>query len=225
VQYDKQKLNPCENIRKDDINNVVVSEYKVSTPSEYTTFSLDDMREIICKCNKCNLCNTRKNVVFGEGNIHARLMFIGEGPGADEDITGRPFVGRAGQLLDKIITAMEMKRGDVFIGNIVKCRPPQNRVPMPEEMSVCLPYLLKQIDCIRPEVIVLLGATALHGFIDPKAAITKSRGIWRKLIIDDSYEIWTMPTFHPAALLRDPNKKKAVWEDMKMVMKKLEENA
>ena len=225
MQYDKQKLNPCENIRKDDINNVVVSEYKVSTPSKYTTFSLDDMREIICKCNKCNLCNTRKNVFFGEGNIHARLMFIGEGPGADEDITGRPFVGRAGQLLDKIITAMEMKREDVFIGNIVKCRPPQNRVPMPEEMSVCLPYLLKQIDCIRPEVIVLLGATALHGFIDPKAAITKSRGIWRKLIIDDSYEIWTMPTFHPAALLRDPNKKKAVWEDMKMVMKKLEENA
>ncbi len=195
----------------------------VDTCADYADLLLEQMKDVIGECRKCRLCETRNNVVPGEGNEHARLMFIGEGPGADEDMTGRPFVGKAGQLLDKIILAMGMNREDVFIGNIVKCRPPQNRVPSPDEMSICLPYLLRQIDCIRPKVIVLLGATALHGLINPKASITKSRGIWTKIIIDNSYEIWTMPTFHPAALLRDPLKKRDVWEDMKMVMKKLEE--
>lgn len=197
--------------------------FNLDTCADYADLSLEQMKEVIRKCQKCRLCETRNNVVPGEGNEHARLMFIGEGPGADEDMTGRPFVGKAGQLLDKIILAMGIKREGVFIGNIVKCRPPQNRVPSPDEMSTCLPYLLRQIDCIRPKVIVLLGATALHGLISPKASITKSRGIWTKISLDHSYKIWTMPTFHPAALLRDPLKKRDVWEDMKMVMKKLEE--
>lgn len=168
------------------------------------------------QCRRCGLGSTRTNAVPGEGNPQARIMFIGEGPGAEEDAQGRPFVGAAGRLLDRIIAAMGLKREEVFIGNVVKCRPPSNRVPEPEEMRACMPYLARQIELIRPSVIVLLGATALKGMIDPNAGITRMRGQWL-----ERGGIMVMPTFHPAALLRDPSKKAPVWEDMKKVMARM----
>lgn len=171
----------------------------------------------VAACKKCSLCETRTNTVPGQGHARPDLMFIGEGPGADEDAQGLAFIGRAGQLLTKIIEAMGFTRDDVFIGNIVKCRPPGNRVPSPEEMEKCLPYLKEQIAILQPRVIVCLGATAIKGLFGPDLpGITKIRGQWR------SYEgIEVMPTYHPAYLLRNPPAKKEVWEDMKTVMARL----
>lgn len=168
----------------------------------------------ISSCSKCRLHSTRINTVPGEGNLDAQLMFIGEGPGADEDVKGRPFVGAAGRLLDNIISAMGMHREDVFIGNIVKCRPPENRLPEKDEIDSCMPYLDKQISIIKPKIVVLLGSTAYKAIIEEgREGITKARG---KIIeVDD---IMYMPTFHPAALLRDPSKKMDVWSDMKKVL-------
>ena len=186
--------------------------------------TMDEYSALMAKMSVCQLCElskTRCNVVPGEGDINSPLMFIGEGPGADEDASGRPFVGRAGQLLTKIIEAMGYKREEVYIANIVKCRPPNNRVPTDQERNLCLPYLFAQIELIKPKVIVLLGATALHGLIDPKLPITKSRGKWLIFDTGASGAIKVMPTFHPAALLRDPNKKIPVWEDMKRVMEEI----
>jgi len=158
-------------------------------------------------------------VVFGEGHPDAEIFLIGEGPGRDEDLTGRAFVGRSGQLLDKILAACGFNRKDhVFIGNILKCRPPGNRVPLPEERAACLPFLLKQIEIIHPKIIILLGATALNGLVDPKLRITKVRGSWIKW-----NDLWTMPTFHPSALLRNPNLKRETWEDFKKVVFKYRE--
>jgi uracil-DNA glycosylase len=171
----------------------------------------------IAACQKCGLCATRTNTVPGQGNPHPELMFVGEGPGADEDEQGLAFVGRAGQLLTKIIEAMGLTRDEVFIGNIVKCRPPGNRVPEPEEMEACIPYLKEQIALLKPKVIVCLGATAVKGFfgVEP-VGITKIRGNWR------TFEgIDVMPTYHPAYLLRNPNMKKDVWTDMKEVLRRL----
>ena len=170
-------------------------------------------------CTKCSLSNSRTKVVFGEGNPEADILLIGEGPGYDEDIKGLPFVGRSGQLLDKILSACGFNRKEhVFIGNIVKCRPPQNRAPLPEERLACIPYLLKQIELINPKIIILLGATALQGLIDPNARISIERGNWKT---------WNnrlvMPTYHPAALLRNQNLKKDVWEDFKKVVLKYRE--
>lgn len=144
------------------------------------------------------------------------ILFVGEGPGADEDAQGRPFVGRAGQLLTKMIEAMGYERADVFIANVVKCRPPNNRAPLPEEMERCHPYLKQQIALIKPTVIVGLGATALKGLLGKTAGITRLRGTWQE------YEgIKLMPTFHPSYLLRDPSKKKEVWQDLQSVLKEL----
>jgi DNA polymerase len=154
--------------------------------------------------------------VFGVGNPQAELMFIGEAPGADEDAQGEPFVGRAGQLLTKIIEAMGLSRSEVYIANVLKCRPPENRVPLPEETASCLPYLEKQIETIRPKVIVALGATALRALLDIQIGITKMRGNWYTY-----RDIPIMPTFHPAYLLRNPPAKREVWEDMKAVLRKL----
>jgi uracil-DNA glycosylase len=169
------------------------------------------------RCKKCGeLARTRQNVVFGVGNPHAELMFIGEAPGADEDAQGEPFVGRAGQLLTKIIEGMGLKRSEVYIANVLKCRPPENRVPLPEETASCLPYLEKQIEMIRPKVIVALGATALRSLLDIQIGITKMRGNWYTY-----RDIPIMPTFHPAYLLRNPPAKREVWEDMKAVLRKL----
>ena len=177
--------------------------------------ALDEIAREVAGCNACRLCGSRTNTVPGEGSPMAQLMFVGEGPGANEDLQGRPFVGKAGELLTKIIEAMQFRREEVFIANVVKCRPPGNRQPELDEMETCLPYLERQIALIRPRVIVALGKTALMGLLPEhrRSAITKVRGEWMEL-----RGIALMPTFHPAYLLRSPNQKKFVWEDMKRVM-------
>ena len=174
--------------------------------------SLEAIREDIGDCRRCKLHEHRKTIVFGEGNPHAKLVFVGEGPGADEDASGRPFVGRAGQLLDKIIVAIGLKREDVYIANIVKCRPPENRTPERDEVDTCEPFLWRQLGFIRPEVIVALGSPAFQCLLRTREPITRARGEWREW-----NGIKVMPTFHPAFLLRSPEKKREVWEDMKKV--------
>lgn len=167
-------------------------------------------------CTMCPLHAGRTQTVFGTGSPAARLMFVGEAPGRDEDLQGEPFVGRAGELLTKIIEGMGLARRDVYIGNIAKCRPPENRAPMPDEMAACLPYLEEQIALIRPEVIVALGKVAVEGLLNVKEGITRVRGRWL------AYRgIAVMPTFHPAYLLRNPSAKREVWEDMKAVLDRL----
>ncbi len=178
--------------------------------------TLEHLCETVRHCRNCPLCETRLNAVPGEGNPHARLMFIGEGPGADEDRQGRPFVGPAGQLLDKMILAMQFKREEVYIANIVKCRPPRNRAPMPEEAQACIGYLEHQIRMIKPEVIVLLGATAAHFLLRREEGIMRLRGRWLEF-----NGIPVMPTFHPAFLLRQESAKREAWEDLKQVMRRL----
>jgi DNA polymerase len=170
--------------------------------------------------NACVLCadlaTCRQNVVFGVGNTRTELMFVGEAPGADEDREGEPFVGRAGQLLTKMIQAMGYKRSEVYIANILKCRPPNNRPPLPEEMERCLPFLRQQIALIRPKVIVCLGATAVRGLLAVETSISRMRGNWY------SFEgVEVMPTFHPAYLLRNPSAKREVWQDLQAVMARL----
>lgn len=163
-------------------------------------------------CTRCPLYQGRTNIVHTDGNRKARLMFVGEAPGADEDAQARPFVGRAGQLLTKIIEAIGLKREDVLIGNVNRCRPPANRPPTPEEASMCKPFLLREIAAVQPEVIVVLGNTAMRNLLDLKQGITRVRGQFQ-----DYQGVKVMPTFHPAYLLRDPTKKKETWEDLKKV--------
>jgi len=184
-----------------------------------------ELQKRVMACVKCpNLAAARTTVVFGVGNLDAELMFVGEAPGADEDLQGEPFVGKAGQLLTKIIETMALQRGDVYIGNILKCRPDTpgqtagNRKPTPEEMVTCIPYLHEQIDLIKPKVLVALGATAVEGLLGKTVGITKLRGNWQ------TYRgIPLMPTYHPAYLLRNQAlaEKRRVWEDMLQVMEKL----
>jgi len=174
--------------------------------------SLEAIREDIGECVRCKLHEHRTKIVFGEGNPAAKLVFIGEGPGADEDATGRPFVGRAGQLLDKIIQAIGLKREDVYISNVVKCRPPGNRTPERDEVATCEQFLFRQLALISPKVIVALGSPAFQCILRTKETITKARGEWR-----DWNGIKVMPTFHPAYLLRSPDKKREAWDDMKKV--------
>jgi len=167
-------------------------------------------------CTKCELHKTRKSVVFGEGNPYAEIFVIGEGPGHDEDVQGKPFVGKSGQLLDKIFEAAGFNREEnLFIGNVVKCRPPNNRVPSPVEKEKCLPFLHKQLNFVKPRIIIILGSTALTGIIDPDLRISKVRGEWIKW---NNY--FVMPTYHPSALLRNQELKKLVWEDIKKVVEK-----
>jgi DNA polymerase len=176
--------------------------------------SLDELQEMVRECSRCGLRAGCSGAVFGEGNPGAAVMLIGEGPGADEDRIGRPFVGKAGQLLDKILGAAGMDRlTDTFIANVVKCRPPGNRAPRAEETERCLPWLYRQVELIAPRIIVLMGSTALQNLISPDARITKMRGKW---LVSKS-GIMIMPTFHPAALLRDAGKKRPVWEDFQQV--------
>ncbi len=174
---------------------------------------LKDIRGEIGDCKRCKLHTGRTNLVFGVGNPNADLMFVGEAPGRDEDVKGEPFVGRAGQLLTKIIEAIDLSRDDVYIANVIKCRPPQNRNPEPDEVETCEPFLFSQIDAIQPRVIVALGSFAVRTLLrDDKTPISKLRG--RQY----SYRGTTLiPTFHPAYLLRSPDKKKYVWADMKQV--------
>ncbi|KNZ68432.1 phage SPO1 DNA polymerase-related protein [Thermincola ferriacetica] len=174
-----------------------------------------DLKQLSLLARDCCRCGLRagcRGVVFGKGNPDAHLMFIGEGPGAEEDRQGLPFVGAAGQLLDKIILAGGWQLNEVYIANIVKCRPPGNRTPAPQEADACKPWLEKQIALIKPKIIVLLGSVAIQNIIDRGARITRDRGRWY-----EKNGIRIMPTFHPAALLRDPAKKRPVWEDIKKV--------
>lgn len=174
--------------------------------------NLDDLRKTVLECHRCDLRKGCKGVVFGEGDSHAPLMLVGEGPGAVEDELGRPFVGTAGKLLDRILEAAGFQRGEVYIANIVKCRPPGNRLPTPEEAARCLPNLRAQIRIISPRMMICLGALSTQVLVDSKARITTARGTWHER---DGVRV--MPTFHPAALLRDPSKKRFVWEDFKKV--------
>jgi DNA polymerase len=177
--------------------------------------SFEQMQNEVNNCRRCRLCDSRTNTVFGEGNPETELMFIGEGPGRDEDEQGRPFVGKSGQLLTKMINAMGYERKDVYIANIVKCRPPNNRNPLPDEAEMCLPFLLRQIEIIKPKVIILLGAVPLKYLLN-KTGITKLHGEWF-----DFSGIKTIASFHPAFLLRDPRQKKHAWADLQKAMKVL----
>jgi DNA polymerase len=174
------------------------------------------LRRRVESCNGCPLYESRNNVVIGEGDPNAELMFIGEAPGAEEDRQGRPFVGRAGKLLTRIIESIGLKREDVYIGNILKCRPPSNRNPLPEEIERCLPYLMEQIGMIRPGVICTLGKFASQTLLSSKTPISRLRGEFH-----DFHGIKLMPTYHPAFLLRNPSAKKEVWEDMKKIAAEL----
>ncbi|MFH0761614.1 MAG: uracil-DNA glycosylase [Bacteroidota bacterium] len=177
------------------------------------------MDEAVRACERCELHRKRTQAVFGVGNPFSELMVIGEGPGEEEDRQGLPFVGKSGQLLDKILAAGGFSRDEnVYIANIVKCRPPDNREPSPEERSACFPYLEEQIRMIRPSIIILLGSTALKGLLDPEGKITRVRGKWQMW-----NDIWVMPTYHPSALLRNPELKKDSWEDIKEVVRKYRE--
>ena len=174
--------------------------------------TLPELEQAMAGCKRCVLHEHRTTIVFGEGDPKARLMLVGEGPGANEDTTGRPFVGVAGQLLDRILWAAGFAREEVYIANVVKCRPPGNRLPEPSEVAACFPCLLTQIRLIKPSLIVCLGALATQSLVDSRAKITKVRGEWY-----EKAGMKVMPTFHPAALLRDPSKKKPVWDDFKKV--------
>ena len=174
------------------------------------------LHQEIAACDRCELSRTRTNLVFGDGNARARLMFVGEAPGQDEDEQGLPFVGRAGQLLTKIIEAMGMKRADVYIANILKCRPPHNRPPLPHEVDACSGVVRRQIELISPKVICTLGKFASQALLSTEAPISTLRGRFH-----DYNGIMVMPTYHPAYLLRNPAEKKTVWEDMKKIMKVL----
>lgn len=178
--------------------------------------SLADLQQAIQGCLTCPLGPGRLKFVFGEGHPQARLLFVGEGPGRDEDLQGRPFVGKAGDLLDKMIGAIGLKREDTYITNVVKCRPPDNRTPSPEEASACLGYLHRQIELIQPGVIVTLGATPLRELVGISAGITRVRGQWQRVNMGGR-EIPVMPTFHPAYVLRQytPEVRRAVWEDLR----------
>ena len=172
----------------------------------------DDLKKSIAECKKCRLCTNRTNIVLGEGNINAKIMFIGEGPGADEDKQGLPFVGKAGQLMNKAFQALGINREEIYIANIVKCRPPSNRVPEEDEAQACLNYLRNQVVLIKPEIIVLLGSTALKNILGKEYGITAVRGKWM-----EKNGIKYMPTWHPAALLRDETKKISFWQDLKLL--------
>lgn len=176
--------------------------------------SLEDVRTHLGDCRRCKLCRSRTNIVFGTGNPQARLMFIGEGPGQEEDRAGEPFVGAAGQLLNRIIEAIRLRRSDVYIANVVKCRPPGNRLPEPDEIATCSPFLQRQIAAIRPWFICTLGGCAAQTLLNTSEPVSRLRGRFL-----DYQGIRVLPTFHPAYLLRHPEKKREVWEDMKLLMK------
>ncbi|MDE0299307.1 MAG: uracil-DNA glycosylase [Candidatus Poribacteria bacterium] len=185
-------------------------------PSPFAGFDISRLRDEAMACERCELHATRNTVVFGTGNDKADLMFVGEAPGADEDQQGEPFVGRAGQLLTKIIMAMGLTRDDVYIANIIKCRPPGNRNPKPVEIETCEPFLLKQVELIQPKVICALGSFAAQALLHTDEKISRLRGRFH-----DYHGAKLMPTYHPAFLLRNPHSKREVWEDMKKVMAEL----
>jgi DNA polymerase len=185
-------------------------------PAARREAALKALRKEIGDCTRCPLHEGRNKLVFGDGDANARLMFVGEGPGADEDAQGLPFVGRAGQLLNNMITAMGLARDEVYIANVVKCRPPSNRVPAPEEATTCAPFLFRQIDVVRPEVLVALGATAATYLLGQRQPLAGLRGR-----VHAFRETKLIVTYHPAYLLRDPRQKRAAWEDLQIAMHEL----
>lgn len=202
-----------EKVKKVQKSNTKVKSKKSQNNEETLAAICTDMTH----CNLCSLGNTRKNIVFGVGNPYAKLVFVGEAPGADEDEQGLPFVGRAGQLLTKIIEAMGLSRQEVYICNILKCRPPQNRNPLPDEIAACEPFLKQQLKIISPQIICALGAFAAKALLKTEVPISVLRGRFHL------YEgIKLMPTYHPAYLLRNPSAKKTVWEDVQLIMKELQ---
>ena len=190
----------------------------IGTRETQQSGALSAVREELGNCTRCKLHTSRTNIVFGEGDPQAALVFVGEGPGFEEDQQGRPFVGAAGQLLtDIIVKGMKLKREDVYICNIVKCRPPNNRNPEPDEIETCVPFLVKQLEAIKPKVIIALGNVAAKALLKTSEGITSLRGNWK------TYQgIPLMPTFHPAYLLRNPKDKTLVWKDIQQVMTELE---
>lgn len=180
--------------------------------------TLEEIRAELENCRRCALCQDRRNIVFGVGDPHARVVFVGEAPGREEDEKGEPFVGEAGRLLDRILFAMGLRREDVYICNVIKCRPPGNRDPGSDEIEACEPYLKRQLAAIRPRLIVTLGRFAAQSLLRDASPISRLRGHWRE------YEgIPLMPTYHPAYLLRNPVSKRDAWEDVKLVMRRLRE--
>jgi DNA polymerase len=194
------------------IVSLPTSEMKPDEPGQSTMITLEDVRKELGDCKRCKLHRGRKTIVFGEGNERATLMLIGEGPGYDEDVQGRPFVGRAGQLLTKILQSINLQREEVYIANIIKCRPPQNRNPEPDEIQSCSPFLMKQIQVIQPKIICALGAFSAQTLLKTDVKITALRGKFY-----DLEGIKVIPTYHPAFLLRNPERKREVWEDMKKI--------
>jgi len=199
-----------------DLRNAAPSAVVEATGGTEQKTLLGELEAIASVCVKCNLAKTRTQVVYGVGNPNADLMFIGEAPGRDEDEQGKPFVGRAGQLLTDIIKAMKLTRDDVYIANVVKCRPPENRNPEPDELDACRPYIRQQVEIIQPRVIVTLGKFALQSLTEKAYGITAVRGKWLEY-----NGVRVMPTYHPAYLLRTPSAKKDVWADMKQVLAEL----
>jgi len=194
------------------IVSLPTSEMKPNEPGQSTMITLEDVRKELGDCKRCKLHRGRKTIVFGEGNEKATLMLIGEGPGYDEDVQGRPFVGRAGQLLTKILQSINLPREEVYIANIIKCRPPQNRNPEPDEIQSCSPFLMKQIRVIQPKIICALGTFSAQTLLKTDVKISALRGKFY-----DLEEIKVIPTYHPAFLLRNPERKREVWEDMKKI--------
>jgi DNA polymerase len=187
------------------------------SPTVQAVQTLEELRAEIGDCQRCKLCKGRTQIVFGVGNPRAELAFVGEGPGRDEDLKGEPFVGRAGQLLTEIITkGMKMRREDVYIANVVKCRPPENRNPEPDEIAACEPFLVKQLDLIKPRIIVALGTFAAQTLLKTKTPISRLRGVWHTY-----HGIKVMPTLHPAYLLRNPHDKRLVWQDIQVVLREM----
>ena len=180
--------------------------------------SWPQLMEEIATCEKCRLCQTRTNVVPGEGDPQARLMFIGEGPGRDEDLQGRPFVGRSGELLTRMIRGIGLEREQVYICNVVKCRPPQNRNPEPDEAAACLNYLRAQVGLVRPQVVVLLGKIACRYALQQEISVMREHGRWF-----ERKGVWFIPTYHPSALLRNPALKRDSWDDFQKIREKLRE--
>jgi uracil-DNA glycosylase len=203
----------------DDEENIIIKRKTEILPETFNLAkSLEELNSLICNCMKCPLGDTRKNFVFGIGNPNADILILGEGPGAEEDEQGIPFVGRAGKLLNDILKAIKFERNDVYIANIVKCRPPGNRTPSPAEMEMCMPYLKKQIELVDPKLILCVGLTAAHGLLLNNDTLTSLRG---KLFEYEGRKV--MVTYHPAALLRNPNWKRGCWEDVQAFRKLYDE--
>jgi DNA polymerase len=194
------------------ILSLPTSEIKPVQSNSSRVMTLEEVQKELGDCKRCKLHRTRRTIVFGEGNERATLMFIGEGPGYDEDVQGRPFVGKAGQLLTKIIESINLSREEVYIANVIKCRPPQNRNPEPDEIKSCNPFLMKQIRVIHPKIICALGTFSAQTLLKTDAKISALRGRFF-----DLEDIKVIPTYHPAFLLRNPERKKEVWEDMKQI--------